>query len=487
MAARENQGYLIAVIVLILLLLVSTLVAFLGWNRAAENFDSQLAADNKLILESARAEGYETLTNVMAAYIGKLGETTSEVETNLNSLSILPNKVRDEAGKSQIDEIIKRANDIKAQFESDMKLMISTGADEQEQEQSWRALVDSYAAALGKIHDQNNTLQLEMTRVNDSTRKALEAKDKVVEQTQAALQSAQNDLATEKQARQTDVAKLNSSLDAIRQENKTLGDNFDTFRRDAIEKQKSLSDQVAAITKERDSIKEKYDYITKENFELADGRVIRVSPELGTVVLNVGTDDGLRPNQSFSIYEQTAKNFEKNSPKASVEVTKITGPHQAEARITQEDSLNPILANDQILAPAWDPGYNVPIAVAGRFDLDFDGSDDRERLIQMIERNGGRVVAYHDEDGKVHGQIDSATRYYVVGDPPSATGPDKNPEIIKAMRDLSMQAKSNSVQEIDIRKLLNWMGMHGKANPIERRDESMGEQERRASRLNDSQ
>ncbi len=96
------------------------------------------------------------------------------------------------------------------------------------------------------------------------------------------------------------------------------------------------------------------------------------------------------------------------------------------------------------------------------------------------------MVAFHDKDGKVYGQIDSATRYFVMGDSPSPDGPDRNPEIIKAMRDLNNQARENSVQEIDIRKLLNWMGRHGKA-PIERMDANMGERERRESRsLNNS-
>ncbi|MFM7740639.1 MAG: hypothetical protein ACKO9H_14635, partial [Planctomycetota bacterium] len=60
------------------------------------------------------------------------------------------------------------------------------------------------------------------------------------------------------------------------------------------------------------------------------------------------------------------------------------------------------------------------------------------------------------------------------------------PEIGKAIAELTKQARGNSVQEIDIRKLLNWMGRHGKA-PIERMDAEMGERERRESRMkNDS-
>ena len=47
MAARENQGYLIAVIVLVLLSLILALLAFLGWSSANENSDLLTAANQK--------------------------------------------------------------------------------------------------------------------------------------------------------------------------------------------------------------------------------------------------------------------------------------------------------------------------------------------------------------------------------------------------------------------------------------------------------
>jgi hypothetical protein len=486
MAARENQGYLIAVIVLILLLLVATLVAFLGWSRAADLFDAKVNAEKKGTLDASRAQAFEYLSQIQSAYIGKLGQSTAEVETMLSAMKLLPNKV-DDAGKGQINEIVKLADDLKTQYDSDMKLMIATGTGDQQQEMTWRGLVENYASALGRIHDANNIMQEEVVRVRAETTNLLATKEKEVEQIQSALETTKSDLDSEKQAHVADVSKLQSTLDNIRTENKSLADNYETFKRGAGETEKKLTQSVKEVSEQRDIAKTKLDEILKESFDLADGRVVRVSPELGSVVLNIGSEDGLRPNQTFSIYDQTAKNFEKDKSKAKVEITAVTGPHQAEARITFENPLNPILANDQVLSPSWDPGYRVPIAVAGVFDLDFDGSDDRERLIQDIERNGGRVVAFHDKDGKLYGQIDSATRYFVMGDSPSPDGPDKNPEIIKAMRELGNQARTNSVQEIDIRKLLNWMGRHGKS-PIERLDANMGDRERRESRLrNDSQ
>ena len=96
-------------------------------------------------------------------------------------------------------------------------------------------------------------------------------------------------------------------------------------------------------------------------------------------------------------------------------------PYSAEARITMEDPLKPILKGDHILTASWDPGYQVPFAVAGRFDLDGDPYDDLEKLVRMIERNGGKVVAKHDIEGSVVGELDPDIRYLVLGSQPEVT------------------------------------------------------------------
>ena len=56
MAARENQGYLIAIIVLVLLSLVLAVTAFLGIQKAYEKADSAASLDAKLQVSRKIAE-----------------------------------------------------------------------------------------------------------------------------------------------------------------------------------------------------------------------------------------------------------------------------------------------------------------------------------------------------------------------------------------------------------------------------------------------
>jgi hypothetical protein len=117
------------------------------------------------------------------------------------------------------------------------------------------------------------------------------------------------------------------------------------------------------------------------------------------------------------------------------------------------------------------------MALAGKFDMDKDGYDDTDKLEQLIKRNGGIVVARHNQDGEIEGKIDSSVRYLVLGEAPNL-GIDANPAVVRAMEKMEAMADENTVQTIDLRKLLIKMGVRNKAK-IEKLDSRIGEFETR--------
>jgi len=110
--------------------------------------------------------------------------------------------------------------------------------------------------------------------------------------------------------------------------------------------------------------------------------------------------------------------------------------------------------------------------------LDGDGFSDLDKLIQLIKRNGGEVVAWHDDDGNIQGKIDSSVRYLVLGEAPSI-GPDANPAVVRAMAKMEGQADENTVQPISLQKLLNRMGIRSKPK-MEKIDRRIGEFQKRS-------
>ena len=135
---------------------------------------------------------------------------------------------------------------------------------------------------------------------------------------------------------------------------------------------------------------------------------------MGRVFIDIGGNDGLTGNRTFTVYDRSVTDFKTATSKATIEVINVN-PFRSEARVTSENVVDPILPGDHVLTATWDPGFSVKYALAGRFHLDNDGFDDTEKLIRMIERNGGEVIASHDRQGKINGKVTPEVRYLVTG------------------------------------------------------------------------
>lgn len=473
MAARENQGYLIAVILLVLLSLVLALLFFLNWMRANDLADAKLQAEQKAKSEGALREAYEKKSEILMALVGGLGKSVAEVETSRQMLD----RTVDQLQGGDRDAVVKVKNDvdqIMAEYEKDMKLFL--GARDANREETWRSLTKNFSDALSRNYGELETERNTRARVEREAAAEIAAKQKEVEEKTQLWQAALRDLSVKTEEFNSYKSQQDAKFEEFQSRYTALERNFGDERR-RLDSEITRRNETIRENEERISVlKTKVDQYEKENFDLADGKVIRVSGN--SVFINVGSRDGLKPTQTFSVFDASATNFDSKAPKGGIEVIKVWD-HQAEARILAENPLKPILADDQILNPVWDPGYSVPIALAGIFDLDGDGMDDTPRLIQMIRQNGGNVVAYHDGEGQVQGQIDPATRYLVVGRSPM-TGTDDNAEkVSRGMRNILNQGKDHQIQEIDLRKLLNWMGRHSLPS-VERLDSNIGNQFRKS-------
>ncbi len=481
MAARENQGLLIAVIILVLLTLVLALAAFLGMSNASENADSKKQFEADLNYNKKLAAAYNEQAELLKALVAG-GEFSSAVISDapgiLNSLSGLSSGFE---GNQQdtLRKIHEQSKAIHEAYEKDV-----AGAAPEGGEASYRQLYRDLTSLVAKKNSEYNI------QVKNSQRTNLDAETKIaaMEKTLAAMQDSntklQDELATEKKRGLEKEAELKDELAKAVTGNETVNKEFAAFRQVADENMQTARNTQNQLDKENASLKARINELTREDFDRADGKIVNVSAGLRTVYIDLGSADGLTNNQTFAIYDKEITNFEKGRHKAMVEVTKVF-PYRAEARITNEDPTAPILSGDHILTATWDPGYSVPIALCGVFDLDGDIYDDTEKLISMIKRNGGKVVAYHDQDGVVTGKIDSSIRYLVVGDAPVSGENGRRPEaarsIVIAMQQMQEDAKANTVDSIDLQKLMNRMGVRARPKTVQFEKRFGGFRERRPS------
>ena len=463
---RENQGPLIGIIILFLLLLIACIAAFMGIQKANELSDEVAGLKTDLATQKSSAEAYQIQSQNLQAYIGFEGTTFTEAAGNMGALDQLVSQ-----GDDSVKQIRDDAYKLRDEFDADMKKYASG------EQVSYRTLSRDLASVAGSLHGEKVVLENENKRIESKTKAEVAAKIEELKQANDNLNVAVANYEKEKDGRIKDIATLQKELDGIDDVNKAINRSSEEKLLAANKLRKTAEDANVVLIADNDELKAKIDEYEREVFDLPDGRILGISPEIQMVVVNLGSDDGLRTNTSFSVYSKAVTNFQKDKHKAMIEITRIVGAHQAEGRITFEEGSNPIVRGDHILTATWDPGYRVPIALAGVFDTDRDGNSDLKALISQIERNSGKVVAYHDEDGNLVGSIDSSTRFFVLGTAPDTD--DKNyAQIVAAIRTLGDQAERYAVQHIDTKKLHNWMGVHQRLQ-IQRLDDEMGNRFRR--------
>ncbi len=449
MAARENQGYLIAVILLVLLSVILAIATYFGFSGMNEVADQRDAARQNYTAEQKSRDGFEAQAAILKAYLGMPGFSTSQVSTLMNQL--------DSSGETGLIDETRTITDL---YNQDMSLYTSKqeGVDE-----NYRGLLADVISANNEHHANTAVLNNNLLQAEDKLRTELAAKDKELAEKDKQLTQARNDLASERQNHDTTRQELGSKLDIAESAVKDASTKLSSAQAALETEKKRFADELAARDARITGLKLDIEDLTRTETDVADGQIVSVAPILGKVVINLGYADNLQPNQHFAVYDQQKTVFKNGEDKAKIEITRVLDAHLAEGRIIQANQINPILTRDFVVTSAWDPGYAVPIALVGIIDLDGDGQSDLDRLISIVEQNGGKVVAYHDEEGNVVGEIDENTRLFVKGDDPLGKMVDGYERLLK-------QRDRFQVREISVRELLNTIGYRSEAR-IQRFDD----------------
>jgi hypothetical protein len=416
MPARQDQTLQIFLIIFIFLFLVSAVLAYLGWRGYSE--------------ANQRATGLQTTL------------TQNEQQLQTNRTIIEEHQTRMGFGLSDNPDSVKTA------FEADMKAF-ANGVEN-----------PSYRKALETVFtDAQNTAAREATLKDDvaALKKDMQAlqdqKAKEIAQIEAARQKAEAQFAAAKNSFTEDREKMK------RNETELMG---------KVEAQKNDFEAKAAVwVKEKGAFEKEVKKLADANeilqsqrkdepgsFEFADGRISWVNQD-GTVWINLGSADSLRRQVTFSVYDHDQHDAVKAEKKGTIEVTRIMGPHMAEAKITEDDSKNPILTGDNIYSQVWHRGKRLHFALTGFIDVDGDGRSDMQLARELIEMNDGIVDAYLKEDGTVEGEMTANTRYLVLGENSESPG---SARLQKGWNDMSQEAAQLGVESVTLPEFLGQMG-----------------------------
>jgi hypothetical protein len=464
----------------VLLTLVLALATFLGFSKSAETSEAKVALEKKVAFFEKLSDANNAQSFILKAYLGDYGPSVAEVQTQVDSLQRLATDGKlDQSQQKQIQDILASVQDIQEGYEKDMLGSVTAAEGAPAKEPTYREKLASLTAIVAKKNRELN-IQVSQTQQAEADAKTkIASKQKEVEANQKAATDAQNELAKVKSDSLAKEEKLKNEVKGFTEQLRVEKDNFTKLQTAKDAQKRQLNKLVVDTEGENEKLKTKINRYEKEVYDRPDATIIKVADQLKMVFINIGAADGLTNNMTFAVYDESVTNFEKNKHKAMVEVTRVR-EFGADARITFEDPANPIVSGDHILTATWDPGFAVPIAIAGTFDLDGDRFDDFEKLVRMIERNGGKVVARHDTDGNITGKIDANVRYLVVGTSPSL-GSDANPQIVQAIQDMEKEAEKNTVQIIGLQKLLSRMGVRARPKTIQYTERIRGFPRRSAS------
>jgi hypothetical protein len=200
-------------------------------------------------------------------------------------------------------------------------------------------------------------------------------------------------------------------------------------------------------------------------------RIVELDRRGNLPYINLGSADGLQPQVTFSIHSTGADGRLSPTPKGTVEVVRVIGPHLAQARVTsvRDSKADPILKGDRLFNPTWDPSRKKRVALAGIADLGTEQAYTNEDFRRLLTRQSVVLDSYIDtKDDKapklVGPGITINTDYLILGEGleaaghPQARNKDYAAQYEKLMTQLRLQARENGVTVIPISRYLDMIG-----------------------------
>jgi hypothetical protein len=301
--------------------------------------------------------------------------------------------------------------------------------------------------SIAEVTAQKKELADKLAAEEDATKKAIAEYTTTIAKVTQDAQAQQKQFDADREQMKTENGELNTKFEDTRK-------RFDDLTRTSSVQITTLTEQLAKLQRILELMNVEKNRVTAAN-EVPDGKVNWVNQRTRSVWINVGSDDGLRQQMAFSIYADVTANPAEAPSKGKIEVTRLMGPHMAEARIVEDDLSNPIMPGDRIFSPTWEPGRAEHFALAGNIDINNDGSDDRQMLRNLIIANGGVIDEEIALDGTKTGEMSINTKYLVLGKPPKA---EKDSPMLQGWSDIHGEANTLGIKTIDVYEFLDYMG-----------------------------
>ncbi len=321
--------------------------------------------------------------------------------------------------------------------------------------------------------EQRNSIQGLQNQLNDlQSRYAKESQQYADARTEAVKDRADVQTATEERIR---------AEQSRRQE---IEDQLATTKAELEEVKEQMANRIAELRDELDDTRQallranrKLDQAETKSFAKPDGFIVNLQRSTGTVYLDIGSRQSLRPGVTFSVYDKDkvgVSGGDASALKGSLEVISVD-ENISEARITNVATLEPLSVGDPIFSPAWAPGRKSKFAFVGMIDLDGDGNTmgERNRLRRILSDADAEITVYIDDDGNwVDGDGDPDTNQPLdvntemlvlanIPDPSEVSDPARKQAYTRMREHLTVireQAERNGIRVKNLKIFLDEIG-----------------------------
>jgi hypothetical protein len=418
MASSENQGLQIALIIFVMLTIVLSVTTFVFF-RQYEDADIRARKDH---------------------------EDAAKANTALSSLQAEDNKMKQMIGVGEQAKI----EEVTATFNEDMKNYVAAIPEEKKfyrpaLEYTYNTLHEK-DLELASARAEIQTITEERNKIEAAKQAQVAAAEQKQKEAEDALAEANKIFAAEREKKNQELSDIKAQLDKKLEELTQLADQ----KKKEID---ALTSDRNELTVTNRGLREKItDLDPTSGFEVPDGKIVWVNQKARSVWINVGQADGLQRQVTFSIVGNGENVGGDQKTKGRIEVTELLGPHFAQARILEDELYDPIVQDDLIFTPLWQPGRSESFALVGTFDLNEDGEDDRQVIRDLVRMAGGRIDAEVDLEGKQTGELTMNTRYLIKGGEPG----DKAVE--GAYSKMVGEAQRLGVRDLTLAKFLDHVG-----------------------------
>lgn len=254
-------------------------------------------------------------------------------------------------------------------------------------------------------------------------RREYEARGQMIAELQSRVKQLESELATERQGRQADVrskdsliadlrsqladeqrnaqdreAELQGRLTSVTQQVSSLDLDVRRLEQEMSGVRRAHSLEISALQAKLQEQGSKLGFLSPEQRDQPDGKVLAVSPLTGSAWIDVGSDQRVSRGMRFRIESPGDRN---RRVKAFGEVVEVQSNRSRVSIFDVADTFDPVAAGDVIVNPLYDARGERNAVLVGRFSGQFD----EPRLRQLLGRIGVNVQS----------QLDRSTDFLIVG------------------------------------------------------------------------